>query len=114
MTEARVATAVSPALLPALLVCAAAPAFFVARIPWLGWVLLGVGLLVAWLIERRTAAASDAVVSMGARRESAKVIGIRRQPSLVRDLSLIALGLLIVSVIPLAAELDAALPCPDR
>ena len=29
-----------------------------------------------------------------------------RQPSLTRDLSLIALGMLIVSVIPLAAELD--------
>ncbi|MFK4760582.1 CPBP family intramembrane glutamic endopeptidase [Microbacterium sp. ZW T5_45] len=108
MTEARVATGLSPALLPALLVCAAAPAFFVARIPWLGWVLLGAGLLVAWLMERRGTAVPDAVVSMGARRESAKTIGIRRQPSLVRDLSLIALGLLIVSVIPLAAELDDA------
>ena len=30
----------TPAVVPAFLVCAAAPAFFVAEIAWLGWVLL--------------------------------------------------------------------------
>ncbi|MFT4260579.1 CPBP family intramembrane glutamic endopeptidase [Microbacterium sp.] len=97
---------VRPAIAPALLVCAAAPAFFVLRTAWLGWVLLAAGLGLAWLIERRRRAVPDRVVSMGARRETAQEIGIRRAPSLTRDLSLIALGLLIVSVIPLAAELD--------
>ncbi|MEZ3159932.1 CPBP family intramembrane glutamic endopeptidase [Microbacterium sp. BWT-B31] len=80
-------------LAPALLVCLAAPAFFVARIPWLGWALLAAGLVLALMIER----AGD--------RADAPAGGIRR-PGLVRDLSLIALGLLIVSAIPLRAELD--------
>lgn len=80
------------ALAPALLVCLAAPAFFVARIPWLGWALLAAGLVLA-LVGRTDASEGD---------------GVRRPPSLVRDLSLIALGLLIVSVIPLKAELDNA------
>mgnify|MGYP000950029994 FL=1 len=75
-------------VVPALLVCLAAPAFFVLLTPWLGWLLLGAGLAVALIIERRDAAASD--------------------PSITRDLSLIAIGLLIVSVIPLKAELDNA------
>ncbi|MFK0401528.1 CPBP family intramembrane glutamic endopeptidase [Microbacterium sp. NPDC090225] len=73
-------------IVPAVLVCAAAPAFFVAEIAWLGWVLLAVGIGISWAIERGRVTASA--------------------PSLTRDLSLIALGLLIVSVIPLAAELD--------
>lgn len=82
------------ALVPALLVCLAAPAFFVVQIAWLGWVLLAAGLLAAWVGERRAALpVPDAAAST-------------RTPSLVRDLSLIALGLLIVSVIPLKAELD--------
>ncbi|MFJ6679985.1 CPBP family intramembrane glutamic endopeptidase [Microbacterium sp. NPDC091382] len=75
-------------VVPALLVCLAAPAFFVLLTPWLGWLLLGAGLVVALIIERRDAAASG--------------------PSITRDLSLIALGMLIVSVIPLKAELDDA------
>lgn len=73
---------------PALLVCLAAPAFFVLMLPWLGWALLAAGLATALLIERRRVTASA--------------------PSLTRDLSLIAVGLLIVSVIPLKAELDNA------
>ncbi|GAA5039380.1 CPBP family intramembrane glutamic endopeptidase [Microbacterium fluvii] len=84
----------SGSVVPALLVCLAAPAFFVARIPWLGWVLLAGGMLGAWLVERR---AAEPVAAASARR-----------PSLVRDLSLIALGLLVVSAIPLKAELDNA------
>ncbi|WP_299087300.1 CPBP family intramembrane glutamic endopeptidase [uncultured Microbacterium sp.] len=77
---------VSLGTIPALLICLAAPALFVARLPWLGWVLLAAGMIVALVIERRGVAAST--------------------PSLTRDLSLITLGLLIVSVIDLAAKLD--------
>ncbi len=89
----------------ALLVCAAAPAFFVLEIPWLGWTLLAAGIAVAALIERGRHP-EDQVVSVGSRRESTRAIGLHRPPSLTRDLSLIAIGLLIVSIIPLAAELD--------
>lgn len=105
MTAVRRGAAVWPGVVPALLVCAAAPAFFVLQIAWLGWMLLVAGIGAAWFTERGRVAA-DETVSMGARRETAQVIGLRRQPSLTRDLSLIALGLLIVSIIPLAAELD--------
>lgn len=71
---------------PALLVCLAAPAFFVLLLPWLGWILLAAGVGAAWLMERRRVRAPG--------------------PSLTRDLSLIALGMLIVSAISLEAELD--------
>ncbi|MGP6171429.1 CPBP family glutamic-type intramembrane protease [Microbacterium sp. A196] len=80
------AAAWAPRILPAALVCLAAPAFFVAEQAWLGWILLALGVGGAWVIERRAVTASA--------------------PSLTRDLSLIAIGMLIVSVIPLAAELD--------
>jgi membrane protease YdiL (CAAX protease family) len=93
------------ALVPAALVCLAAPAFFVLLLPWLGWTLLGAGLLSAVLIERRDAAAPDRVGPGDPEAGDDGGAGIRR-PSLVRDLSLIAVGLLIVSVIPLKAELD--------
>jgi hypothetical protein len=73
-------------ILPAVLVCLAAPAFFVLLVPWLGWTLLAAGLAVSALLERGRVAAPG--------------------PSLTRDLSLIAAGLLIVSAIPLKAELD--------
>lgn len=91
-------------LVPALLVCAAAPAFFVARIPWLGWLLLAAGIAVV-LLRRR----SDAATRPGAAERldptATPADGIR-PPSLLRDLSLIAIGQLIVSSIPLAARLD--------
>jgi membrane protease YdiL (CAAX protease family) len=90
-------------LVPALLVCLAAPAFFVLRVPWVGWVLLAAGLAIAVLMERADAASRPAA-DMPADTDAAGR-GIRR-PSIVRDLSLIAIGLLIVSSIPLAAELD--------
>ncbi|MEU1972404.1 CPBP family intramembrane glutamic endopeptidase [Microbacterium sp. NPDC019599] len=90
-------------LIPALLACLAAPAFFVARIPWLGWVLLAAALAGAWVLERRDAA-PRALAPVT--RAAAAADGIRRPPGLVRDLSLIAVGLLIVSAIPLKAELD--------
>ena len=77
-----------PAVVPALLVCLAAPAFFVLLQPVLGWALLAAGLVTAALLERRAVMASE--------------------PSLTRDLSLLALGLLVVSTISLKAELDNA------
>jgi len=79
---------VSAEIVPALLVCLAAPAFFVLLTPWLGWLLLAAGLGVAVALERGRVTASG--------------------PSLTRDLSLIAVGLLIVSSVPLKAELDNA------
>ncbi|MFF7292161.1 CPBP family intramembrane glutamic endopeptidase [Microbacterium sp. NPDC008134] len=85
MTDAR-SDLRTRGIVPAVFVCAAAPAFFVAEIAWLGWVLLALGIGIAWVIERGRVTASA--------------------PSLTRDLSLVALGLLVVSVIPLAAELD--------
>ncbi|MCK6066873.1 MULTISPECIES: CPBP family intramembrane glutamic endopeptidase [Microbacterium] len=86
--------ALSWGLVPALLVCLAAPAFFVLQIAWLGWILLAAGLVGAWLVERR-----EGTASLRRRDEN-------EPPSLLRDLSLIALGQLIVSAIPLKAELD--------
>jgi membrane protease YdiL (CAAX protease family) len=90
-------------LVPALLVCLAAPAFFVLRIPWLGWVLLAAGMLVAYLVRARTDAEAEAArASVSTAPDAAPA----RTPSLVRDLSLICVGLLIVSLIDLKAELD--------
>ncbi|WP_214465856.1 CPBP family intramembrane glutamic endopeptidase [Microbacterium flavescens] len=86
-------------LAPALLVCLAAPAFFVLRIPWVGWVLLAAGLAVALVMERADAA------TRGTGSEDVAEPGTRC-PSILRDLSLIAIGMLIVSAIPLEAELD--------
>jgi len=82
----RTGAPLAPAVVAAALVCLAAPAFFVLEWAWLGWVLLAAGVGVAALSERGAVTASA--------------------PSLTRDLSLIAIGMLIVSVIPLAAELD--------
>lgn len=90
-------------LVPALLACLAAPAFFVLRIPWVGWVLLAAALVTAWLIERADAApAEDGTADLSEGTDAASA----RRPSIVRDLSLVAAGLLIVSAIPLKAELD--------
>ena len=85
-------------LAPALLACLSAPAFFVLRVPWVGWALLAAALAGAWAVERRAVRTTDAAAS-ALRGAEASV----RPPSLVRDLSLIAAGLLIVSAIPLAA-----------
>ncbi|KAM9861522.1 CPBP family intramembrane glutamic endopeptidase [Leucobacter sp. BZR 635] len=81
----------------ALLTVLAAPAFFVAEVVWLGAALLLAGLAVAWASDRR------AGIPILPRNAPA---GPERVPSLVRDLSLVALGLAIVRTIPLAAELD--------
>lgn len=91
-TAAPLTAAWSWSLAPALLACLAAPAFFVVRVPWAGWVLLAAALVAAWLVERADAPAEAAASA--------------RRPGILRDVSLIALGLLIVSVIPLKAELD--------
>ena len=90
-------------LAPALVVCLAAPAFFVVRLPWLGWSLLAAGLAIAWALERRDAATRPDPTAAAA---PPTVAGGIRRPSLVRDLSLIAAGLLVVSAISLKAELD--------
>ena len=91
-------------LVPALLVCLAAPAFFVVRIPWLGWVLLAAALAIAWAMERR--APSDVAYVAGKGGRIGRMLRGGPRPSLLRDLSLIAAGMLIVSAIPLKAELD--------
>ncbi|NYF15936.1 membrane protease YdiL (CAAX protease family) [Microbacterium sp. AK009] len=92
--------AVSAKLVPAILVCLAAPAFFVLLLPWLGWALLAAGLIAAFLVER-----ADARRAMASGKTADAFEG-RRPPGILRDLSLIAAGLLIVSAIPLKAELD--------
>lgn len=79
---------VSIGTVAALPVCLAAPALFVLGRAWLGWMLLAAGVAAAALIERRAVTASG--------------------PSLTRDLSLIAIGLVIISLIDLKAELDDA------
>ena len=73
------------------------------RLPWLGWVLLAAGLV--GCLARRASGCRDPRREHVGRAGDARPDGIRH-PSLVRDLSLIAVGLLIVSAIPLAAELD--------
>ena len=62
------------------------PAFFVLRIPWLGWVLLAAGMLVAYLVRGRTDAEAEAArASVSTAPDAAP----DAHPSLVRDLSLI-------------------------
>ncbi|WP_336633283.1 MULTISPECIES: CPBP family intramembrane glutamic endopeptidase [unclassified Microbacterium] len=74
--------------LAAALVCLAAPAFFVLLMPWLGCALLVGGVGVAAAAERGRISAPA--------------------PSLARDLSLVSLGMLIVSTMSLEAKLDTA------
>ncbi|MGC5169369.1 CPBP family intramembrane glutamic endopeptidase [Micromonospora sp. DT81.3] len=88
--DTAVRPAWSTALIPAFLVCAAAVAFFGIQVAWAGYLLLGVGMLVA--LGLGTGSLAERVTGPG--------------PNLVRDLGLIALGMLIVSSIPLKAELD--------
>ena len=94
---------VSSSIVPALLVCLSAPAFFVLMLPWLGWALLAAGLVAAWFVERRMPRDIGFVAGRG---RMARALRGGPRPSILRDLSLIAVGLLIVSVIPLKAELD--------
>lgn len=80
-------------------VCAMAPAWFVLHAIWLGIALGIAGLALAAVAGRGSVASA---------RESphAPVVGATRPPSLLRDLSLIVIGLGIVRLIPLAAHLD--------
>ena len=73
-------------IVPAAAVCLAAPAFFVLLQPLLGIALLVIGVGAAVALERGRVAASA--------------------PSLARDLSLIAMGMLVLSSISLEAKLD--------
>lgn len=77
--------------LPALLVCLAAPAMFVLESRPLGYALLVAGVLAAWLLRARLPAAEAAD---------------GRRASLVRDLFLVAVGLVCASAIHLEAKLD--------
>lgn len=86
----------TPKLLPAALVCLAAPVLFVAQVVWLGWVVLALAVASAVIVDRR------AGVALRPSREGTPV------PSIARDVFLIALGQFIVSLIPLQAELDDA------
>ncbi|MGK9221536.1 MULTISPECIES: CPBP family intramembrane glutamic endopeptidase [unclassified Microbacterium] len=102
------ARAVAPLpLVAALLTCLAAPAFFVLLVPWLGWLLLAAGIALAIAADRSRGVAPWALAPSAPSAPSAPGPSAP-MPSLARDLSLIAVGLLIVSAIPLAAELDDA------
>lgn len=89
----------TPKLVPALLVCLAAPALFVVQVVWLGWVLLVLAVASGVLVDRLRDV--PVLPPAGARRGTA-------EPSIARDVSLVAVGQFIVSLIPLHAELDDA------
>lgn len=91
-------------LFAAALVVLAAPAFFVAERPWAGWALLAAGLATAWIEMRRSKQLSGPHTTPP-HSSHARLAEIR-PPSLLRDLSLIAIGLAVVRTIPLAARLD--------
>lgn len=76
----------------AALTVLAAPAFFVFEDLLSGALLILLGLAAAWKADRGGC--------------DVNAVRSRRAPSLLRDLSLIAIGLVIVRTIPLAAELD--------
>lgn len=87
----------------AVLTVLAAPAFFVFEDLLSGIVLLVLGLAAAWKADRGGCDVNAVpILAHGAERSSQAA----RPPSLLRDLSLIAIGLGIVRLIPLAAELD--------
>ncbi len=84
----------------ALLVCLAAPAFYVLLQWWLGAALLVAGLAVALAADRR-----HGVPIVGVADRRADQAG-QRPPGLTRDLALVAIGMLIVSSMSLEAKLD--------
>jgi membrane protease YdiL (CAAX protease family) len=84
----------------ALLVCLAAPAFYVLLQWWLGAALLVAGLAVALAADRRHGAP---IVGVADRRGDEAG---ERPPGLARDLALVAIGMLIVSSMSLEAKLD--------
>lgn len=92
----RVRRTWTPALVPAASVCLAAPVIFVVQVVWIGWILLAVAVASAVVVDRR------AGVPIVPTPRAAPV------PSLARDVFLLALGQVVVSLIPLKAELDDA------
>lgn len=90
-TTERVRSVDTAGFIAAVLVALAAPAFFVKQWTPFGWLLILAGLATAWVVESSR---------FGRPRLRSE------RPSLVRDLSLIALGLMVVHLIPLAAKLD--------
>jgi hypothetical protein len=86
----------TPALVPAALVCLAAPVLFVVQVVWLGWIVLALAVASAILVDRR-----GGIPILPARDADPA-------PSIARDVFLIALGQCVVSLIPLKAELDDA------
>lgn len=74
----------------AFIVCSTAVVIFGFELVYIGWGMLAAGLVISVLTEGR-----DAVTN-------------GEEPSLTRDLSLIAAGMIVVSLIPLKAELDNA------
>lgn len=87
----------TPRLVPAVLVCLAAPVLFVAQIVWLGWIVLALAVASAVIVDR--IAGTPIVPARG--------VAVP-PPSIARDVFLIALGQFVVSLIPLKAELDNA------
>lgn len=77
----------SPGLIPAVLLVASAVPLFVFRMPWLGYPMMLAALAIAWWLERRSQAA-----------------GVK--PELLRDLSLIAIGMTIVSSVSVVADIS--------
>ncbi|NLB47276.1 MAG: CPBP family intramembrane metalloprotease [Microbacteriaceae bacterium] len=89
--------------LAAVLTVLAAPAFFVFEDLLSGAVLAVLGLAAAWKADRGGCDPYAIPVFSHDKRGARTVT---RPPSLLRDLSLVAIGLGIVRTIPLAAELD--------
>lgn len=88
-------------VIAASLTVLAAPAFFVFGDVASGLVLLALGLAAAWYADRGGCGGACSVpLPKGAGRSAP------RPASLLRDLSLVAVGLGIIRLIPLAAELD--------
>ena len=98
-------------VIAASLTVLSAPAFFVFEDLLAGVVLLVLGLAAAWYADR---GGCDEACSVPLDREERAVLGrgpsagSSRVPSLLRDLSLVAIGLGIIRLIPLAAHLDNA------
>ncbi|RZT68629.1 CPBP family intramembrane glutamic endopeptidase [Leucobacter luti] len=114
-------------IVAALAVCGVAPAWFVAELFWVGIALAGLGFGLAWLADRASASAgaantdrTSASASASASASTSTSASARaanadptapaaagtRPPSLLRDLSLVIIGLAVVRTIPLAAALD--------
>lgn len=93
----------------AVLTVLAAPAFFVAGDVPSGVVLIALGLAAAWKADRGgcvdLASGAACAVPVGGG-DVSRSSPLARPASLLRDLSLVAIGLGIIRLIPLAAELD--------